>query len=810
MNRYLIFLFAFFASMYSSAQNKPSDLEKFVSKLDQKVPQMLQDFSVPGAAVAIIDNGIIVLQRGYGFADIENETRITSKTGFNIASISKTVTAWGVMKLVQEGKIDLDAPAEKYLTRWHIPDSKFDSDEVTIRRLLSHTAGLSLSGYPNWTFRDTLPTLVESLNGNTNGVGRVEIIMKPGLKYKYSGGGYTILQLIIEEVTRQKFQDYMQEAILTPLGMTNSSFRIDEKIIRASATEYDNFGEAIDFEIFTAQAAAGLHTTIEDFSRFVIAGLQRGRIQNNDVPVLLPANVIKQMMDPAPSTEGIYGLGYEILTGNLLKGLRGHTGSNAGWQSMFMIDPDTQNGFIVFTNGGAGYNIINAIYCEWIALVNGEEMWEGCTIQPSIANKLKEIIDEEGIDNIAETYNEIKREQPYKYNYAENQLNNLGYFYYSRNELNIAESIFRLNVEIFPDAYNTYDSYGEVLLAQGDQNKAIKNYKKSVELNPGNGHGINVLNELGISVDELIEQFSFSIDSRVLAGYEGRYQTSTGEILSIQAHKGKLTAVIQELQLNLMAQSETRFVAFGDGEIYTFFTAATGQKGLWARERVWRKLPDTINNRSVQLTTGNFLIFRDKSSWDRITDFENVLSELGCSYVVRESNAMADLDFSPYDVIIIPGFQSRDYYNNYINSEERFNAFTAKGGVLLLELNPGISTSFSLPGDVTMTRSLALENEIIASDHPIFFPLFGKRRVWARHASSGYFQNIPEKANILAVETDGVNELADRPTFIEYLHGSGSVIAAFQCFHDRDGSGRGPLMESTISYALKKSWKKLD
>ena len=190
------------------------------------------------------------------------------------------------MNLVQEGKIDLDAPAEKYLTRWHLPDSKFNSEEVTIRRLLSHTAGLSLSGYPNWTFRDTLPTLEESLNGKTNGVGRVEIIIKPGSKYEYSGGGYTVLQLIIEEVTGQKFQDYMQEEILNPLGMTNSSFKIDEKILRASATEYDNFGEAIDFEIFTAQAAAGFHTTIEDFSRFVIASLA---LKKNGDDALLPA-----------------------------------------------------------------------------------------------------------------------------------------------------------------------------------------------------------------------------------------------------------------------------------------------------------------------------------------------------------------------------------------------------------------------------------------------------------------------------------------------------------------------------------------
>ncbi len=125
-------------------ENQEQSIEQFVSEIDKIIPQLLHDFTVPGAAVAIIENGEIVLQKGYGFSDIEKNTKVDTKTGFNIGSISKTIAAWGVMKLVQEGKLDLDAPAEKYLTRWHLPESEFDSNEVTIRRLLSHTAGLSL------------------------------------------------------------------------------------------------------------------------------------------------------------------------------------------------------------------------------------------------------------------------------------------------------------------------------------------------------------------------------------------------------------------------------------------------------------------------------------------------------------------------------------------------------------------------------------------------------------------------------------------------------------------------------------------
>ena len=136
----LLLLFAFAALIpclcaYASQAQQTTDskpapeksTEQFVSEIDKKMPQLLRDFSVPGAAIGIIENGEIVLQKGYGFSDVEKQTKVNTKTGFNIGSISKTYAAWGVMKLVQDGKIDLDAPAEKYLSRWHLPESEFDS-----------------------------------------------------------------------------------------------------------------------------------------------------------------------------------------------------------------------------------------------------------------------------------------------------------------------------------------------------------------------------------------------------------------------------------------------------------------------------------------------------------------------------------------------------------------------------------------------------------------------------------------------------------------------------------------------------------
>lgn len=207
-------LFFFLMSLALYGQKNAQDVLSFTEELDKKIPILLQKFMVPGAAIAIIEDGELVLQKAYGFADVGKGEKVTTQTGFNIDSISKTIAAWGVMKLVEEGKIDLDAPAENYITRWKLPESDFDSKKVTVRRLLSHTAGLSLHGYPGWTANDRLSTIEESLDGRNNGPGRVEMIIKPGTKWKYSGGGYTILQLIVEEVTGQKFEDYMQTQVL--------------------------------------------------------------------------------------------------------------------------------------------------------------------------------------------------------------------------------------------------------------------------------------------------------------------------------------------------------------------------------------------------------------------------------------------------------------------------------------------------------------------------------------------------------------------------------------------------------------------
>ena len=257
----------------SSVQEAVGPLAGFNDELESLVPSWLDAYVVPGAAVGVIHGGEVWQAATFGSADLEAERPVTIDTAFNIGSISKTVAAWGILRLVERGDIELDTPVSRHLTRWQLPPSEFSHDGVTIRRLLSHTAGLSLSGYPGFDPDQPLPTVEESLSGATNGPGDVRVVHEPGTRWQYSGGGYTLAQLVVEEVTGQPFAEYMAAEVLQPLGMNSSSYVWDDHIDQIAATPYSSAGEPIPGPRFTAMAAAGLQTTLTDFMRFALAGL---------------------------------------------------------------------------------------------------------------------------------------------------------------------------------------------------------------------------------------------------------------------------------------------------------------------------------------------------------------------------------------------------------------------------------------------------------------------------------------------------------------------------------------------------------
>ena len=479
------------------ARSEPTvkNSKEFINKLEVNVPKIMDEYFVPGVAVAVIQNGEIVHKRGYGYSDLSKNKRVTTSTGFNIGSISKTVAAWGVMRLVEEGKLSLDAPVEKYLKRWHLPSTKFDAKGVTIRRLLSHTAGLPSRYYPGWGPDDELPSLEESLSGTKVRSGAVRLVMEPGKHYQYSGGGYTLLQLLIEEVTGQRFEDYMRDQILTPLGMLKSSFTLSPEIVSASSVGYDRWGQPTPILRFTAMAAAGLHTTIEDLGKFAIATMKGPNSEIAGRGLLTPDTII-EMLTPAAATESSFGLGYTV--DRLPNGMvtNGHRGANKGWHAYLNFVPETGDGIIVTSNGTNGSYVDSQIVCMWTQWVSGSESDPGCKKAKPVAVEMYSTIKEKGVGAAIKQYHQLKKMSPMDYEFDEGQLNTLGYGLLGQNENEGAIEILQLNTTLFPASENAFDSLAEVYMYSGRNPLAIQNYNNVLGLNPKNRHAQNMLKKL--------------------------------------------------------------------------------------------------------------------------------------------------------------------------------------------------------------------------------------------------------------------------------------------------------------------------
>jgi CubicO group peptidase (beta-lactamase class C family) len=304
------------------------DLVTIENYLLQKLSQLGKP-KLGSAALILIQNGEVVATHPFGIANaaIKSPVKI-DRTLYQMASVSKMVTAWGIMKLVEDGTIALDKPVNQYLKRWKFPVSQY-SDRVTIRHLLSHTGGLDdLSGYAGFLPGESIQSLEESLTltKDFTTLGKLRgatVAREPGQNWLYSGRGYTVLQLLIEEVTQQSFSDYMEKAILKPLGMEKSSF--DWEAIAASgrtdelATSFDQKLQPSPHRRYTATAAASLYATPQDMAHFVQA--------YNRKNLVLKQETLKQMMQPQPGTHQYWGLGHTLYVASGIDGyVVGHDG----------------------------------------------------------------------------------------------------------------------------------------------------------------------------------------------------------------------------------------------------------------------------------------------------------------------------------------------------------------------------------------------------------------------------------------------------------------------------------------------------
>ncbi|TXS90780.1 beta-lactamase family protein [Parahaliea maris] len=340
---------------------------------------LLQEHHVPGASVAVMDGYRILWAQGFGVASLTGAQPVTVHTRFQACSLSKPVAVRALLTLVDAGKVELDQPANRYLKRWQIPNnSTFKGDIITVRQLVTHSAGLSASFYPGYRPGEKLPdTLTDMLNGEPPTTSEpVEPIFEAGSQWRYSGGGLLVVQLLIEDVTGQAFAAFMQSTVLNPLQMADSTYvsPYPEALLAVSAVGYAQDGTLVPggYREYPAAAVAGLWTTASDLARSMIA-LQKN--VNGLEPGFVSRTLARDMLTPQetglpPQIEKIptftpqMGLGY-LLEGrdpNTGKPTRfWHWGDNPGYKALQVATLEGGRGVVILTNSDAGVAVTRPI-----------------------------------------------------------------------------------------------------------------------------------------------------------------------------------------------------------------------------------------------------------------------------------------------------------------------------------------------------------------------------------------------------------------------------------------------------------------
>ncbi len=553
------------------------------------IADRMKFYKVPALSIAVIKDFKIDWARAYGIKDLETNEPATTETLFQAGSISKSVNAMVAMKKVEQGRLTLDEDINNKLTSWKLPDNEFTTKKkVTLRSLLSHTAGTTVHGFPGYAITDKVPTLQQVLDGESPAnTAPVRVDLEPGTRFRYSGGGTTITQLAIMDIEKKPYPEIARETVLKPLGMNNSTYSqpLPSDWRRKAATGYKADGREVEgkIHIYPEMAAAGLWTTPTDLARFAIE-LQltlAGRPHK-----ILTKESVEAMTSPLLDE---VGLGFFIQKhGKAI--YFGHGGSDEGFRAELLVSKDKGYGVAVMVNSDNGQ-----ILREVIRGVAHEYGWEDFLPQPhelisldssklneytgrfqvnpdrvltiKLAEASSKLIaqptgdapfellpisdttfirrdaevkynfvrsqSDKGIspgvyglqivtpsatvatmrltaDNLVpfemllagkitealESYRKIKNDKPLNASVAGARLNNLGYELLQQKKLKEAIALLKLNVEFYPKAWNTYDSLGEAYMTAGENELAIENYKKSLELNPKNSNAREMLKKL--------------------------------------------------------------------------------------------------------------------------------------------------------------------------------------------------------------------------------------------------------------------------------------------------------------------------
>lgn len=509
---FTLFLLAFITATNASAQQSVQNIDGLMKQY--------HDYGQFNGSILVAEKGKVIYKKGFGMANMEWAIPNEPDTKFRTGSVTKQFTAALVLQLVEEGKLKLDGKITDYL-----PDYRKDTGEkVTIHHLLNHTSGI-----PSYTSR---PDFSAEISRNPYGVADFvkkfasgDLQFEPGSKFSYNNSGYSLLGAIIEKVTGKSYETVLTERILKPLGMTNTGYERHSTLLQKRASGYqktpDGFVNAAYLDMSIPYAAGSIYSTVEDLFKWDQA-LYEDKI--------LSAESKKLMFTPGL---GNYGYGIRITdepVGKTDQKTRviGHGGAIHGFNSLILRAVEKQQTVIILNNANLGQHH-GKIALSIIGILNGQPFDPP---KRSVAEALYKVAVERGAASAVAEYRKLKAENSPTFDFSEAELNKLGYQLAGMKRRKDAIEIFKLNVEMFPNSANPYDTLGEAYLEDGQKELALANYKKAAELDPKNANALLIVRRL--------EGKETAVDSSGFDAYVGDYQVTPALVLTISKEGDKL------------------------------------------------------------------------------------------------------------------------------------------------------------------------------------------------------------------------------------------------------------------------------
>ena len=505
----------------ASAQNKTKKLDELIG--------LYTDYGQFNGSVLVAENGKVIYKKGFGMANMEWDIPNKPNTKFRLGSITKQFTAMLIAQMAAEGKLDLQKPISTYLPDYPKPTA----DNITTHHLLTHTSGIpNYTAFPNF-FRDVsrepyTPKEFVAFFADS------ALQFTPGETFSYSNSGYFLLGYLIETISGKSYEEVLQERIFDPLKMNDTGYDHHDVILKNRAAAYEKNGNSYTnanyLDMSIPYAAGSMYSTVEDLYLWDQA------LYTNK---LLPKKYMDMVFQKHIPTRGRhYGYGWSIETmaiGSSKDSVQiiGHGGGINGFNTLITRIP-TEKSLVLLLNNTGGAPLYGMTVAINGILHNKPYGYP----KKSVANSLYSSITEKGLEKALVHYSEIKASEEYELD--EGEMNNIGYRLMGSGKMQEAEAVFKLNMEAFPESFNVYDSYAEALMNQDKNDLAIQYYKKSLEINPANQNGVNMLEKLGANVDEYVKEISIS--RTVLESYVGKYELMPGFIITVRKEGDQLKA----------------------------------------------------------------------------------------------------------------------------------------------------------------------------------------------------------------------------------------------------------------------------